>query len=218
MAKVDVIYTGYANLMSDIRMRAKATCSLVRFSGKTLIFDTLGPWEEEELKASLQLHKIMPSDIDYLVCSHSHPDHVGNLNLFKKAKLHVVGISVYEGEEYHLDKFNESGSSEYVISDDKKINFTTYEGLQLDNHVAVVPTFGHTQECVSLIVKDGEKGTIVLAGDLFECKEDTTNEVLWTSNSHNIDLQRANRSYIYNKADYIVPGHGKMFKTSGKLK
>lgn len=51
-----------------------------------------------------------------------------------------------------------------------------------------------------------------LVGDLFECLEDLEEPSLWQDNSENPELQQQWRIEVLKKADYIVPGHGKMFK------
>jgi N-acyl homoserine lactone hydrolase len=41
------------------------------------------------LESQLREIGVSPSDIHYLAFSHSHPDHVGNANLFASAKLYI---------------------------------------------------------------------------------------------------------------------------------
>ena len=43
---------------------------------------------------ALAKHDVRPEDINYVVCSHSHADHIGNNNLFLNADEHIVGITV----------------------------------------------------------------------------------------------------------------------------
>lgn len=52
-----------------------------------------------------------------------------------------------------------------------------------------------------------------MAGDLFENENDLNDDNIWISaGSDSEDLQRGNRQKILEIADYIVPGHGPMFK------
>jgi glyoxylase-like metal-dependent hydrolase (beta-lactamase superfamily II) len=46
--------------------------------------------------SALAQHNIEPAQIDYVVCTHSHADHIGNNNLFTNAE-HIVGRSVQRG-------------------------------------------------------------------------------------------------------------------------
>lgn len=240
--KVDVILDGYAaaskldlrsrpdfvriptNLISSSRITATGTCTLVRSNGTNILFDTLGPWQAQQLKDILaNNYKLHPDNIDYVVCSHSHADHIGNLNLFTNAKLHLVGTCPYRVEEYFLDLFEPNGACTIDISrvnetvgETKMVDVITYQDFHIEDNpnLRVTPTLGHTLECVSLIMDNVDKlGKVALVGDLFEREEDLTDDGIWiAAGSKNLDLQRANRKKMLNLVDYIVPGHGPMFK------
>ena len=180
------------------------------------MFDTMGPWERDRLIEGLARIGVHPDDIEYLVCSHSHPDHIGNNNLFTKAKVHIVGTSVYTNDCYNLGCFEPTGSYNYVTSKGDQIEVIQHKNYELSSHLSIQPTPGHTLECVSLLVNNCDGfGNLAMAGDLFEREEDVLNEGVWLgAGSQQPDQQRAHRSQIYNKADFIVPGHGPLFKTN----
>jgi N-acyl homoserine lactone hydrolase len=88
------------------------TCYLIKHRDGWLLFDTglgdqiaampngfksqVGLWTVERTFASeLAELGLKPVDITYLVLSHSHPDHVGNLKLFSEATL-VVQKAEYD--------------------------------------------------------------------------------------------------------------------------
>lgn len=60
-------------------MLAAVLIKVVTLNAHTLLFrnECLGLAEQN-------LH---PNDISYLICTHGHIDHIGNLNLFKNAKV-----------------------------------------------------------------------------------------------------------------------------------
>jgi glyoxylase-like metal-dependent hydrolase (beta-lactamase superfamily II) len=64
---------------------------------------------------------------------------------------------------------------------------------------------------VSVVVCTAD-GTYAIVGDLFECAEDLDNEELWRSFSANPEKQRASREKVLELADFIVPGHGRVFE------
>ena len=51
-----------------------------------------------------------------------------------------------------------------------------------------------------------------ISGDIFECEEDLQDASIWMQNSHNVEDQETSRQTILDIADYIIPGHGPMFK------
>lgn len=80
----------------------------------------------------------------------------------------------------------------------------------------VLPTPGHTDSDVSVIVKNTRYGTVAITGDLFEKAADLAREDLWKAYSEHVELQRESREKILHIADYIVPGHGAMFRNTEK--
>jgi glyoxylase-like metal-dependent hydrolase (beta-lactamase superfamily II) len=222
-ANINVIAVGYSNPIEVNRsgasdnkyVKATGSCCLVRSGGCSVLFDTMGPWERDLLVSRLASLKIHISDINYLVCSHSHPDHIGNINLFTKAAKHYIGTSVYSQDIYDLNCFEPIGSYNYKTTRGVECVVPKYKEVKIDNNITIQPTPGHTMECISMVISNCEAlGTVGLVGDLFEREEDVTNEGIWLeAGSQNADLQRANRADIYNKVDYLLPGHGPLFRT-----
>lgn len=154
------------------------------------------PWDGKRLLDAIQKLGVGCDDIGYVISTHGHSDHVGNNNLFLSAK-HMVGRCVSYKQKYYDDGtfFNNDG---------------VYE---IDEHVQVVSTPGHTLSDVSVVVKT-TKGIFGVVGDLFENENDLLDESIWLdAGSENPELQRKNRKYILDKVDWIIPGHGPMFST-----
>ncbi|KFB45579.1 AGAP008348-PA-like protein [Anopheles sinensis] len=57
------------------------------------------------LEAGLQEHQLHPDDIDYVVSTHGHSDHLGNNNLFLRAKRHIVGTNISLRNRYYVHDF-----------------------------------------------------------------------------------------------------------------
>ena len=59
-----------------------------------------------------------------------------------------------------------------------------------------------------------------ILGDIFERKEDIDNPEMWISEGGSINPKRQtqSRSEILKIADYIVPGHGPMFKVTDEMR
>ncbi|XP_021372107.1 metallo-beta-lactamase domain-containing protein 1-like isoform X1 [Mizuhopecten yessoensis] len=192
MYEVIILKEGYSRSEGPGHQIACGTITLLK-GPKHIIVDTGNPWDKDLILKGLEKHGTCPDKIEYVVCSHGHSDHVGNLNLFVHAT-HILSHDVCHGDDYTNHDF------------DLGIPY------EIDDDVEVVPTAGHTGSDVSVIVRNTKLGTVAITGDLFECQEDLENPSLWQDNSEKPDIQEQNRINILKIADFIVPGHGKMFK------
>ncbi|XP_053644711.1 metallo-beta-lactamase domain-containing protein 1 isoform X1 [Cherax quadricarinatus] len=195
---VHVLHDGYSR-MEDGMMKANCTCTLVK-GPNNLIVDTMTAWDKEKIISGLQSYGITCDEINYAIGTHGHSDHLGNLNLFTNAK-HVVGFTVSHRDNFFIHPFE------------------TGEAFKIDESVEVIPTPGHTSNDVSVVVKT-QHLTTVIAGDLFEREEDITDPSLWkyVAGSENAELQEKHRNKVLLLADYIIPGHGPMFKVTKGMK
>ncbi|XP_046342146.2 metallo-beta-lactamase domain-containing protein 1-like isoform X2 [Haliotis rufescens] len=192
MYEVIVLKEGYS--ITDGPGHQKACGSITLLRGEhTILVDTGNPWDKDLIVEGLHEHSLLPEHIEYVVCTNGHTDKVGNLNLFPQA-LHIVSFDVSVRDCFLLHKFGEG---------------IPYE---IDEHVEVVPTPGHTGSDVSVIVKNTALGTVAVTGDLFERFEDLDQPHLWQDNSEQPEQQEQSRIAVLRRADYIVPGHGPMFQ------
>lgn len=189
---VCVLLEGYSDATGPGTQNATGSSTL--FKGPThIVVDTGTPWDKHRLLTRLRECGIGPLDVGFVVCTHGHSDHVGNLNLFENATM-IVSYDVSKGHSYTTFPFKQGRT--YKIND----------------YAEVIPTPGHTDCCVSVIIRDTNLGTVVAAGDLFECKDDLQQPRLWKDFSEHIDQQIANREKVLKIADWIIPGHGQMFQ------
>lgn len=194
MYEVHILFIGYCRTTVDGSL-ANCSCTLVK-GPKNIIVDTMTPWDKNDLLKALADHGLNCEDINYVVSTHGHSDHVGNNNLFLKAQ-HIVGRCVsYEQLYYNDSKF-----------------FNTDGVYNIDDKVRIISTPGHTASDVSVIVHTAD-GVIGIVGDLFEKEEDVNDESIWLdAGSENPELQKKNRELILRQVDWIIPGHGPMFST-----
>jgi len=64
-----------------------STVYLVKEGGENILIDTSSEENKKGLLEDLEKLEITPEDIDILVLTHSHWDHIGNNNLFPNAKI-----------------------------------------------------------------------------------------------------------------------------------
>jgi N-acyl homoserine lactone hydrolase len=99
---------------------------------------------------------VKPADIKGMAVSHTHPDHVGNVEMFPTTMLYV------QKAEYEWPGANNAPrfKAEHPV--------TTLEGdrdIFGDGGVTILSTPGHTPGHQSLLVKLPKSGAIVLSGD-----------------------------------------------------
>jgi len=104
---------------------------------------------------------------------------------------------------------------ELVYDKDKEYE---HGGKVPGTNLKILPTPGHEKSHGSLIVPT-EKGTVVVAGDVWwwktSHKQKTDRESLLNLKDIYVKDKRAlleSRKKILEIADWIIPGHGKMFK------
>jgi len=118
------------------------------------------------LAAQLDQLGLKPSDIKTVAISHTHPDHVGNVELFPAAMLYV------QKAEYEWPGANNTPrfKPEHPV--------TKLDGdrdLFGDGSVVILSTPGHTPGHQSLLVKLPKTGAIVLSGDAAHFKDNWDN-------------------------------------------
>ena len=77
-------------------------------------------------------------------------------------------------------------------------------------------TPGHTDHDLSVVVETGI-GTVAIVGDLFEYEGDWADDA-WLAWSRDQGRQRESRQAMLAIADYIIPGHGTMFRVTPGLR
>lgn len=189
-----VLFDGYSTTVEE-GMKANCTCTLLKSEKNKIIIDTRTPWDGDSLFTALQQQNIKPEDINYVISTHSHSDHIGCNYLFQNA-LHIVGKTCISRNDLYYD---------YDFKDNHVI----------DEYVKLITTPGHTSECITVLVQTQE-GLIAIVGDLFEKKQDMDDEELWKCCSDFPEIQEESRRKILEIADFIVPGHGPMFKNPNK--
>lgn len=191
--EVIVLFDGYSDV-ADNGYRSNCSCTLIKSPTNNIIVDTMTAWDGEKLISKLQEHDLECSDINYVICTHGHSDHVGCNYLFTNAYIHIIGYCISNNDLYLECNFKDG--EEYVIND----------------YIKIIPTPGHTLQDVSVLV-DTNQGIIAITGDLFENEKDLVDDSIWkNAGSDSEELQLINRAKILEMADWIVPGHGPMFK------
>jgi glyoxylase-like metal-dependent hydrolase (beta-lactamase superfamily II) len=122
-----------------------------------------------------QLEKVGLSvgDVKIVITSHSHLDHIGNIEMFPDA-IHVIQKKeLYQA--WWPEKFQRGGAHVMADYDDAR-DFTYFElngdyDLFGDGSVVIISTPGHTLGHQSVKVRLNDTGTVILAQDAVWIKE-----------------------------------------------
>jgi N-acyl homoserine lactone hydrolase len=132
-------------------------------------------WRRPKTLASqLDLLGVKPADIKFVAISHTHGDHIGNIEMFPQVML-LVQKAEYEWP-------GPSGASRFK----PEHPVTKLEGdydLFGDGSVTIISTPGHTPGHQSLLVKLPKTGALVLSGDAVHFKSNWENRGVPVNNT-----------------------------------
>jgi len=193
MPEIKVLIEGYAREEGDFEL-ASSTTTLIKDKDLNIIVDP--GMNRKLLLESLEKENLKPEEINYVIVSHTHLDHCLLTGIFENATV--------------LDNSD-------TFDFDSKIG--EHEGKVPGTDIEIIKTPGHDQFHCSVLVNDDKLGKVVIASDVIWWQD---NEEQKTDKDSIInhkdpyakdeDKLRKSREKILKIADYIIPGHGKMFK------
>jgi glyoxylase-like metal-dependent hydrolase (beta-lactamase superfamily II) len=190
MTEIKVLIEGYAKEIKN-GWKASSSVVLVKNRKRNILIDT--GCNRKKLLDSLQKEKLRTGDINFVILTHNHLDHTLLAGIFENAKVLTTE------EAYRND--NQIGHGNLVIGTDLKI----------------IQTPGHCNEHCSIVVPINNE-IYVIAGDVFWWVngEKQIVDINQVDDAHinevNMKKLISSRKKILQIADYIIPGHGKMFK------
>jgi len=150
MAKVKVLIEGYAKQISTGWI-ASSSVTLVESNSKKLIVDP--GCNRKKIINALSDNNLKPQDIDFVLLTHNHTDHILLAGIFEKAK-------VLNNEE--------------IYDEDKQVEHNN-KIPRLDLEIMQTP--GHTSDHCSLVVPTAG-GIYIIAGDVFWWMDDEAQEII----------------------------------------
>ncbi len=193
MAGVKILIEGYAKEKGGTEF-ASSTTTLIREGNLNIIVDP--GMNRGLLLEALEKEGLSPAEINYVVLTHYHLDHSLLAGIFKNAEVLDDG-SIYS--------FNGK------IKD--------HDGKIPETDIEIIKTPGHDPFHCSVVVKADDLGKIVIASDVFWWEtgqeQKTDKESLIEHKDPYVKNKEAlinSRKKVLEIADYIIPGHGKMFK------
>ncbi|MBL7160532.1 MAG: MBL fold metallo-hydrolase [Candidatus Aenigmarchaeota archaeon] len=191
MSEVKVLVEGYAREVKRGWL-ASSSVALIKSNSKTIITDP--GCNRKMLLEALSKENIQAKDVDFVFLSHGHADHALLAGIFENANFVTFEDLMYE-KDLQLE-YNKN-----IMGPDTE----------------VIKTPGHSPEHCSLVVKT-KKSIVVVAGDVFWWAEgeDQKVNIEKEDDAHpkELDMEKLieSRKKLLGIADWIIPGHGKMFK------
>ena len=122
---------------------------------------------EPFLISELESNGLVPDDIDFVIYTHLHNDHAGNVSLFTKARiifqsaewenlLNPLPIQILK-KDYNISSIDELRNMKTCMVDGD---------MELIDGIKLYKTPGHSMGSQSVAVKT-ERGVVLLVGDLF---------------------------------------------------
>jgi len=185
MAEVKILIEGWTNADTRKNDETETTCctiSLIK-DGDLIVITDPGVLENQQIIIdALKKQHLTVGDITHVFITHSHIDHYRNIGMFPKAKT-VEYWGLWDGSK------------------------TWDRPEKLSDNIEIIETPGHNYDGLSLIVKTRE-GIIAIVGDVFWKENFPENDPYATD----LGLLERSRKKLLELADFIVPGHGKMWK------
>jgi N-acyl homoserine lactone hydrolase len=114
-------------------------------------------FRDRTLASQLARLGVKPEDVTYVAVSHTHGDHVGNLDAFPKSTLLIQ----------ELEHQPAMAASPRPFSGDRKVELLSADrDVFGDGSLTLLSTPGHTPGHQSLLVKLPKTGALLLTGDL----------------------------------------------------
>ena len=155
------------------------------------------------LAAQLDELGVKPSEIKAMAISHTHPDHIGNVELFPQTMLYVQKAEYEWPGEGGAPRFNPHHPVTLLEGDRDVFG---------DGSVVIISTPGHTPGHQSLLVKLPKTGAVLLSGDAVHFKDNWDNRRVPSMNT-NKEQTLASMQRI---ADILAKDHAQLWITHDK--
>jgi glyoxylase-like metal-dependent hydrolase (beta-lactamase superfamily II) len=150
------------------------------------------------LAAQIDQLGLKPADVKYVAISHTHPDHIGNVELFPQSMLLVQKAEYEWPSPLGVGRFKPEHPVTKLEGDKDVFG---------DGSVVIIATPGHTPGHQSLLVKLPNTGAILLSGDAVHFKDNWDNRRV---PSQNVDKDKTTAS-LQRMADVMAQHNAQLW-------
>jgi N-acyl homoserine lactone hydrolase len=198
---IDVLCRGFPGKGSN-GFLGWSSVALIRTASNNILFDTGAQAALPVLLNALKGLSLSPADIDTVVLSHSHFDHIANVRKFKQARFIMSRAEWDYATGQDEDICVEVGAVEYLKS--QQLELLGTDGVEIVPNVTAIFTPGHTPGCLSLVIEqDGESW--VLAGDAIKNRAELASGV--GDMTLNAAVTKESIDRVKSIAARVLPGH-----------
>lgn len=186
-AEVKIIHEGWINadcVKAGKEPTTSPTITLIKDGPIVVVVDPGVLPSQQVLIDALKREGLEIKDITHVFVTHSHIDHYRNVGLFPETAIVVE----------HFGQWQEGRDSDLKIG-------------RFSKNIEVIATPGHNYDALSFLV-DTKQGKIAVVGDVW-WKENYPKKDPYATD---LDELAKSRKKILEIADYIIPGHGKMYR------
>ena len=205
------------NAGNHVYSKIESTTSLILTGENKIIVDPSTKYSREKIINGLKSLGLRPKDIDTVVLTHYHLDHVANYGMFKNAQFFI-----HDNELKTLGSLTKTLTLAVLKAIMREFGFSIGDfvgclkpisELKTKSSLDVLETFGHTGGSISLCVF-GQK-RIVVSGDALT-RMTFAEEFSRQSQNGNNAADPYSRSFtkVLESGEIIVPGHDKPFMKS----
>jgi glyoxylase-like metal-dependent hydrolase (beta-lactamase superfamily II) len=202
---------------NHVYSRIESSTSLILIGENKMIVDPSTKYSRENIVKGLESLGLQPKDIDTVVLTHYHLDHVANFGMFGNAQFFIHG-----NELKRLGSLAGTLTLAVLKAVMREFDFSIRDfidrlkpisELKTQSSLKVLETFGHTGGCISLCVS-GQK-RIVISGDALtrmEFAEDFTRQM--QNEDYAADPYYRSFAKVLESGEIFVPGHDGPFMRS----
>ncbi|MHA1144139.1 MAG: MBL fold metallo-hydrolase [Candidatus Helarchaeota archaeon] len=161
---------------------ARSTVTLIQTEANNILIDTSREDDEKYIINALRQHDLKPDDINIIINTHCHKDHVENNSLFPSARIYMHCHGEKKEADVKIQEFP----------------------FHLEDNIEIIDTPGHSWDSIAILVK--RRQVFAISGDAIPIRNNYLNGIIPFIN---VDRKKALESMkkIVKRADVIIPGH-----------
>lgn len=203
--KTDLIFQGFPGKLTSGYM-GWSSVIYIETQGIKILFDTAGAGRRSDIRKRIEERGVKAEDIDILVLSHFHEDHVYNFDYFKKARI-LLHAKEAEWVESDPDAWSVPKFLYPVLVATGRLELISKD-IEIAPGVSTLFTPGHTPGGMSLVLRDKGMPITVVAGDAVKnLTELATGKVAMSWNN---DISAQSIAKIRDIAEIVIPGHDRI--------